>query len=269
LQSDAPGWPQNPKDREFHTALINWLRFHRVLLIGELVPEALRYLRNNPSCDARSAFDHVILDEYQDLNRAEQDLIQLLSGNRAIAIVGDVDQSIYRFRHANPDGIQDYNARYPATHDKVLNECQRCPKSVIAIANHLISHNHPGIPRLRLRPLPANAAGEIHLIQWDSVEDEATGLADYIRALVARGVSPGDILVLTPRDGCSGTRLGIGSAIGPLQYIAFIMKKLWKNPRRSARTLCYHYSSTRKTESPFVGGSATAVRPDGEMRISG
>jgi superfamily I DNA/RNA helicase len=100
LQSDAPGWPQNPKDREFHTALINWLRFHRALLIGELVPEALRYLRNNPGCDARSAFDHVIVDEYQDLNRAEQDLIQLLSGNRAIAIVGDVDQSIYRFRHA-------------------------------------------------------------------------------------------------------------------------------------------------------------------------
>jgi ATP-dependent DNA helicase UvrD/PcrA len=199
LQSDAPGWPQNPKDREFHTALINWLRFHRALLIGELVPEALRYLRNNPGCDARSAFDHVIVDEYQDLNRAEQDLIQLLSGNRAIAIVGDVDQSIYRFRHANPDGIQDYNARYPGTHDEVLNECRRCPKRVIAIADHLISHNHPGIPGPRLRPLPANAAGEIHLIQWDSVEDEATGLADYIRALVARGVSPGDILVLTPR----------------------------------------------------------------------
>src|SRR5262249_16172074 len=72
-----------------------------------------------------------------------------------------------------------------------------------------------------------------------------------------------------PHDDCSGTRLGIGSAIGALQYIAFIMKKLWKKLRRSARTLCYHYSSTRKTESPFVGGSATAVRPDGEMRISG
>jgi DNA helicase II / ATP-dependent DNA helicase PcrA len=199
LQSDAPGWPQNPKDRKFQTALVNWLRFHRALLIGELVPEALRYLRNNPSCDARSAFDHVIVDEYQDLNRAEQDLIQLLSGNRTITIVGDVDQSIYRFRHANPDGIQDYNARYPATHDEVLNECRRCPKRVVAIADHLISHNHPGVPGPRLRSLPANAAGEIHLIQWDSVEAEATGVADYIRALVAGGVSPGDILVLTPR----------------------------------------------------------------------
>src|SRR5215471_283977 len=79
-------------------ALINWLRFHRALLIGELVPEALRYLRNNPGCDARSAFDHVIVDEYQDLNRAEQDLIRLLATNGRNAVVGDVDQSIYSFR---------------------------------------------------------------------------------------------------------------------------------------------------------------------------
>src|SRR5262249_39946906 len=94
LQSDAPGWPDDPVDRAFQTALISWLRFHQAMLIGELVPEALRFLRNNPGCEARAAFDHVVVDEYQDLNRAEQDLIQLLSGNRAIAIVGGVDQSI-------------------------------------------------------------------------------------------------------------------------------------------------------------------------------
>src|SRR5262245_4134447 len=101
LQSDDPGWPTDPVDRAFQTALISWLRFHRAMLIGELVPETLRYLRNNPGCEARAAFDHVIVDEYQDLNRAEQDLLQLLSGGRSIAIVGDVNQSIYRFRHAN------------------------------------------------------------------------------------------------------------------------------------------------------------------------
>src|ERR1035437_1361102 len=199
LQSDEPGWPQNPIDRAFQTVLINWLRFHRAMLIGELVPEALRYVRNNPGCEARAAYDHVIVDEYQDLNRAEQDLIQLLSGNRAIALVGDVDQSIYHFRHANPDGIRTYDARHPGTHDEVLNECRRCPTRVVAIANHLISHNHPGLQEPRLQPRPGNAAGEIHLIQWGSVEEEAAGLAQYVCTLVERGVSPGDILILTPR----------------------------------------------------------------------
>ncbi len=199
LQSDAAGWPQDPMDRAFQTALISWLRFHRAMLIGELVPEALRFLRNNPGCEARAAFDHVIVDEYQDLNRAEQDLLQLLSGNRAIAIVGDVDQSIYRFRHANPDGIQSYDTRHPGTHDEVLRECRRCPTRVVAFADHLIGHNHPGAAGPHLQPLPGNAAGEIHLVQWDSVEEEANGIAEYVRTLVARGISPGEILILTPR----------------------------------------------------------------------
>jgi DNA helicase II / ATP-dependent DNA helicase PcrA len=199
LQSDDPGWPQNPVDRAFQTALISWLRFHRAILIGELVPEALRYLRHNPGCDARAAYDHVIVDEYQDLNRAEQDLIQFLSGNRAIALVGDVDQSIYQFRHANPDGIQTYNARYPGTHDEVLNECRRCPTRVVAIADHLIGYNYPGVPGSRLRPRPGNVAGELHLIQWVGIEEEASGLAEFVRTLVNNGVLPGEILILTPR----------------------------------------------------------------------
>jgi DNA helicase II / ATP-dependent DNA helicase PcrA len=200
LQSDDPGWPQNAVDRQFQTALLSWLRFHEAILIGELVPEALRFLRNNPNSQMRAAFDHVIVDEYQDLNRAEQDLLQLLAGAGAIAIVGDVDQSIYSFRHANPEGISNYGLRYPATHDEVLNECRRCPTSVVTIAAHLIANNHPAGPD-RLMPLAANSPGQVHIVQWDSVDAEAQGIADYIRALINSncGITAKDILVLTPR----------------------------------------------------------------------
>jgi len=199
LQSDEPGWPQNSVDREFQKALLSWLHFHRAMLIGELVPEALRFLRNNPGSEARRAYDHVVVDEYQDLNRAEQDLIQLLSRTEAIAIVGDVDQSIYRFRHANPDGIATYAERHPATHDEILDECRRCPTRVVAIADHLIGHNHPEHQGPRLKPMPGNPVGDVHIVQWDSVQEEAVGLADYIEALVRQGVPSGEILVLTPR----------------------------------------------------------------------
>jgi DNA helicase II / ATP-dependent DNA helicase PcrA len=199
LQSDDPGWPNDPVDKAFQAALAGWLRFHRAMLIGELVPEALRYLRHNPECEARSAYDHVIIDEYQDLNRAEQDLIQLLSGGRGIALVGDVDQSIYRFRHANPDGIRTYKERYPETHDEVLDECRRCPTRVVAIANYLIEQNYPGHHAPRLRPRQANVAGEIHIVQWHDINEEAVGLAEYVGTLVTNGVRPGEILILTPR----------------------------------------------------------------------
>ncbi|MGA7237058.1 MAG: ATP-dependent helicase, partial [Bryobacteraceae bacterium] len=198
LQSDEPGWPHDETDKLFQVALLDWLRFHRAILIGELVPEALRFLRNNPGCIERAAFDHVIVDEYQDLNRAEQDLIQLLIGDRAIAIVGDVDQSIYRFRHANPAGIDGYKARFPQTHDEVLDECRRCPTRVVKIADHLIRHNHPGIGQ-RLRPLPTNSEGEIQIVRWETIKEEASGLADYVAHLVAEGIPPGEVLILTPR----------------------------------------------------------------------
>ncbi len=200
LQSEDPGWPHDPVDAQFQAALRSWLRFHQGMLIGELVPEAYRYLRDNPACDARCAFDSVLVDEYQDLNRAEQDLLDLLASNGQTAVVGDVDQSIYRFRHANPEGIEEYAATHPHTHDENLDECRRCPTRIVAIANCLIRHNHPGDQEPRLRPRQNNPQGEVHTIQWPRIEDEVAGLGDYISWLIHhRGVAPGDILVLTPR----------------------------------------------------------------------
>lgn len=200
LQSEVPGWPQDPVDRQFQAALISWLRFHRAILIGELVPEALRFLRNNPAAPARSAFDHVIVDEYQDLNKAEQYLIDLLAGQGSTAIVGDVDQSIYRFRHANPEGIEGFQQQHPTTHDETLDECRRCPTRVVAIADHLIRHNHPGILAPRLQPTAGNPAGEVHVVQWSGVTEEAQGLAAYVHSVVSSGrFSPRDLLILTPR----------------------------------------------------------------------
>ena len=200
LQSEVPGWPHDPVDRQFQAALISWLRFHRAMLIGELVPEALRFLRNNPAADARQAFDHVIVDEYQDLNKAEQDLIDLLAGRGSTAIVGDVDQSIYRFRHANPEGIVMFQQQHPTTHDETLDECRRCPTRVVSIADHLIRHNHPGIGIPRLQPKTGNSAGQVHIVQWAGIVEEAQGLAVYVLTLVSTGrFAPGDILILTPR----------------------------------------------------------------------
>jgi superfamily I DNA/RNA helicase len=199
-QSDVPGWPQDPVDRQFQAALISWLRFHRAMLIGELVPEALRFLRNNPAADARSSFDHVIVDEYQDLNKAEQDLIDLLADTGATAIVGDVDQSIYRFRHANPEGIETFQQHHPMTHDETLDECRRCPTRVVSIADHLIRHNHPGDAVARLLPKAGNPDGEVHIVQWSGISQEAQGLAAFVRKRVGEGrYSPGDFLILTPR----------------------------------------------------------------------
>ncbi len=200
LQSQQPGWPEDDVDRLFERRLLEWLIFHRAMLIGELVPEALRFLRGNPMSTALASFDHVIVDEYQDLNRAEQEVIDLLAGSRASAVVGDPDQSIYSFRYANPEGISDFSVRHATTHDEHLTQCRRCPTRVVGLAENLIEHNHDlGIPP-RLVPREGNPEGEIHIVQWPNADGEIQGVSSYVNYLLSEGgYSPEEILILTPR----------------------------------------------------------------------
>jgi DNA helicase II / ATP-dependent DNA helicase PcrA len=200
LQNDEPGWTPDSVDVEFEEDLKGWLSFHRCILVGELVPEALRFLRTNPASGARDAFLHVLVDEYQDLNKAEQVLLDILSENGHQGVVGDEDQSIYRFRHAHPEGIVQYADGHPGTDDHVLDECRRCPKLVVSMADQLIRRNHPASSTPRLAPRATNPAGEVRIVQWDSLDDEIAGIADFVTHLVTdRGFQPGEILVLCPR----------------------------------------------------------------------
>ncbi len=199
-QHQTPGWAFDPADQQFEDDLVNWLRFHQAILIGELVPKALQYLRNNPVCPDMTSFDHIIVDEYQDLNKAEQVLIDLLARNGRLMIVGDPDQSIYSFRFAWPDGIVEFPVAHPNTHDETLVECRHCPRRVVALANALIRGNYGVDGPTRLEPSPEKGEGEVHIIQWQSIEEEAQGIGHYVRHLVEdQEYKPGDILILTPR----------------------------------------------------------------------
>jgi superfamily I DNA/RNA helicase len=200
LQSEEPGWPHDPADQAFQRALESWLLFHKAILIGELIPLAYSYLNANPLAPARREWLHVLVDEYQDLNRAEQRLIDLLSEHGNLAIVGDEDQSIYgRMRHAHPEGIREFAATHVGTHDEHLNECWRCPTLVVEMANALISNNHPTGGAPRLNPRAGNPRGEVRIVQWPTAEDEARGVVAFARHLMTRrGVGAGEILILCP-----------------------------------------------------------------------
>jgi len=104
LQRDTPGHALTPLDQAFETALLSWLRFHAAMLIGELVPLTLAFTRANPGLPVLPALEQVLADEFQDLNRADQRLVLALAAPALLLVIGDDNQSIYRFRHANPEG---------------------------------------------------------------------------------------------------------------------------------------------------------------------
>ncbi len=196
LQHEDPGHAVAAEDAEFQSELLAWLRFHEAMLIGEVVPLFYDFLAANPAAQERAEYSHILVDEFQDLNKAEQGIIRLMSDAADVCIVGDDDQSIYSFKHAHPDGIRDWMVANAAAADISLDDCRRCPTQVVEIAAALIGNNvNRPVPR-PLNAMAANGVGDVRIIQYGTLNAEVTGVALLVSNFVANGVPPGDILVL-------------------------------------------------------------------------
>ena len=201
LQHQQPGWPNNPNEQNFHRDLMDWLNVHEAMLIGELVPLALDFISRNPASPDATAFDYVLVDEFQDLNRADQELVENLARRGSLTVIGDEDQSIYTsLRHARPEGIVDFHQTHANTHDEALSECKRCPQRVIEMANSLILRNHPQRPST-IQPSPHNPAGTVYVVQHNSLQEEVSATAGFIDYYLKRypDVRRGEVLVLATR----------------------------------------------------------------------
>lgn len=201
LQRDDPGYAPTPDDQRFETTLLAWLRFHSAMLIGELVPLTLAFLRANPQLPVLPSLSHVLVDEYQDLNKADQALAQALAGTGSLLVIGDDNQSIYSFRHANPEGVRTFPSEVAGTVEYAITECRRCPPNIVDLSNSLISHD-PNTTR----PCPLTADhdrpnAEVYVVQHSTLEEEVTSTADYVNHFLSQhpDVPPGRVLILTPR----------------------------------------------------------------------
>lgn len=197
-QGDEPGFPNNDNEKKFQAALIAWLEFHRGMLIGELIPYLVRYLKDNPAAAERSEFKHLLVDEFQDLNKAEQTAIAYLGEVAEICIVGDDDQSIYSFKHAYPDGIREWKDLHPDCADLEMADCHRCPTRVVEMANALINVNTDRAPRA-LTPLQEKGEGEVAIVQVPTLHSEAKWIAAKVKGLIAKGIHPSEIIILVQR----------------------------------------------------------------------
>jgi len=201
MQHHEAGQPQTQQDMEFQTHLLDWLRYHRVILIGELVPLSLGFLRDNPAAEIFPGFDHVLVDEYQDLNKSDQTLVQALAQRGTLTVIGDDNQSIYSFRHANPEGIRLFPEENQGTVSYVIEECCRCPPNIVEISNSLISHDQRRLRPVPLRADPNRQPAEIFIVQHRTLDDEVRAIADFIDRRLRENtyLPPGQVLVLTTR----------------------------------------------------------------------
>jgi superfamily I DNA/RNA helicase len=200
LQHLNPGFPPDDEKKRFQLRLREWLVAHEAILIGELIPLSIEYIRRNPTSAHAFSYAHVLVDEYQDLNRADQEFIEALARNGTLTVIGDDDQSIYGFRFARPEGILTFHKTHEGTVDEQLLDCRRCPQLVVRMANSLISHNS-GRSQTELRPLPSNCEGNIHIVQHDTIAQETQTIADFIDWYLDNNPNAklSDILILATR----------------------------------------------------------------------
>src|SRR5256714_1345950 len=120
------------------------LRLANAVDFDDLLVLPVRLLRENPSqlASYRSRFRYVLVDEYQDTNRAQYQLVRLLAGGHGnICVVGDDDQSIYGWRGADIRNILDFNKDFPNAHTVRLEENYRSTPEGLDLANVVISVN--------------------------------------------------------------------------------------------------------------------------------
>jgi len=143
----------------------------------------------------RRTFRHVLVDEYQDTNHAQYRLLQLLSSEHGnLMVVGDDDQSVYGFRHADIRNILDFEADFPEAASVKLEQNYRSTQTILSAANAVVEQNRQRRPK---QLWTETAGGEpLQLAELTDEHEEARWVAGEIERLgEEHGVSRADVAV--------------------------------------------------------------------------
>jgi DNA helicase-2/ATP-dependent DNA helicase PcrA len=160
---------------------------------------AARLLEDHPAIQSelQQQYREILVDEYQDTNAAQDKLIGLLAGDgKHLTVVGDDDQSIYRFRGATVKNILTFHKRYPNTHEVVLTHNFRSREPIVDHSLLVINHNPAHIPK-ELQAV-RGPGSEVLLVYEHSAVDEAQAVVRLIRRLHEAGRIKryGDVVIL-------------------------------------------------------------------------
>ncbi|MBQ6454622.1 MAG: UvrD-helicase domain-containing protein [Eggerthellaceae bacterium] len=162
----------------------------------DLLLYAYLLLKNNPDVLAayQRRFRYLLVDEYQDTNKAQYALTQLLAqAERNIMVVGDDDQSIYSWRGADIRNILDFEKDYPDATVVKLEQNYRSTENILAAANAVIAHNER---RKEKRLFSQNKEGElVSIYTAQDGRDEGRWIAGEIERLHRGGMSYSDMAV--------------------------------------------------------------------------
>src|SRR3954466_5291089 len=162
----------------------------------DLLMVTVDLLRTNPDVLAhyQNRFKHILADEFQDTNKAQNELVLLLGqGHRNVSIVGDQDQSVYRFRGADIRNIVEFEDAFPGARLIVLEQNYRSTQTILDAANAVIANNLMRKPKALWTE---QVGGElIERYYAEDEHDEARRLVQEVHRLHDEGYRWGDVAV--------------------------------------------------------------------------
>ena len=181
-----------------YTEYQNALKKNNAMDFDDLIFNTVELFKKNPDVLEyyQDRFRYIMVDEYQDTNNAQFEFIRLLADKyRNLCVVGDDDQSIYRFRGANIRNILDFEKVYPDATVIKLEQNYRSTQQILDAANAVIGNNYG---RKEKALWTEEKDGEkVHLRQFDTAYDEAEFIASDIGKLKRSGkLSYSDTAVL-------------------------------------------------------------------------
>jgi len=173
IKKHAPDFLKSMEEYE------NLLDSHRRLTFNRMISLAIENLNENP--DVLEHVKYLIVDEYQDINRAQEKLIQLIGNDSKIFIVGDPRQTIYQWRGSDEGCFEDFVKHYSDTETIPIIENRRSAKSIIGLSNQF--SNNFDKKYAHLTPTRTEE-GEVFLGEFENNVREAEWIADQIKAHV-------------------------------------------------------------------------------------
>jgi DNA helicase II / ATP-dependent DNA helicase PcrA len=173
------------------------LQEEHALDFDDLLAKTLRLLENDRAIreQLQHRFRYLHIDEYQDTNRVQFSIMELLSGEEQnICVVGDIDQNIYSWRGADIKNVLQFERHFPRATTILLEENYRSTQTIIAASNDIIKKNKN---RVEKNVFTKNQEGEkITLYTAMTGYDEAEYIALSAQSLIKDGADPASIAVL-------------------------------------------------------------------------
>ncbi len=176
--------------------------FYSVILPGDVIHRCVKAYEKVPGVLRPGIIEHIIVDEYQDLNKCDQALLKILSAHsNTLWVAGDDDQSIYSLRNADPRGLKDFEKKYSPLNSYVLKYCFRCTPQVLECAENIItkiqSRENKEIKFIYGEAVP-ELTGVVYSLLFSSPAREYEAIAQTSKSLLDQGYGGRDkeILIL-------------------------------------------------------------------------